>query len=148
MNNDYKQQPSGWYAPLTQERREAAGAAEPTPKKKKGMPMGLRIVLGALLVVGLIAGSSLLFGRKEAAPAIQLPEFGHFLPGETLPEQSLPTEDELPEVEKRPTWQMSLRPPGKRKRPCRRSISPAWTPLSPYVATSRARSAITGVRAS
>ena len=137
MNNDYKQQPSGWYAPLTQERQEAERPAEPSPKKKKGMPMGLRVVLGALLVVGLIAGSSLLFGRREAAPAVQLPEFGHFLPGETLPEESLPSEDELPEdwkdffnsfyttednshdeprlpeVEKRPAWQMELVPAGK-----------------------------------
>ena len=132
MNNDYKQQPSGWYAPLTQERQETAPAAEPAPKKKKGMPMGLRIVLGTLLVVGLIAGSSLLFGKKEAAPTIQFPDFGQMLPEETLPsEDELPedwkdffdsfytTEDssheepKLPEVEKRPAWQMELVPAGE-----------------------------------
>jgi len=138
MNNDYKQQPSGWYAPLTQERQAApAPAQEPTPKKKKGMPMGLRILLGAMLVVGLIAASSLLFGNKEAAePTLQLPEFGQMLP----PAQTLPPNDEmpedwkdffdtfytteennreapkLPEVEKRPTWQMELVPAGEEEK--------------------------------
>jgi len=129
MNNDNRQQPSGWYAPLVSETREAPAEPAPAPKKKRGMPVWLRILLIALAVVGLIALSARLFADKSPAEPIQLPEFGDLLPAHTAPpEDDMPEnfkdffesfyttddssheEPKIPAVETRPTWQMELSP--------------------------------------
>ena len=81
MSDEYKNGES-WYAPL--KREEAAPAKE---KKKKRLPVGWRIALGALLLFGLIAGSSMLFSNAGSetgdgdggsilipAPGDQMPE--------------------------------------------------------------------------
>ncbi len=81
MSDEYKNGES-WYAPL--KREEAAPAKG---KKKKRLPVGWRIALGALLLFGLIAGSSMLFSNAGSetgdgdggsilipAPGDQMPE--------------------------------------------------------------------------
>ena len=81
-NMDYQTE-NNWYAPLAQ---NAAAPAE-APKKKR-LPTGWKIFLGALLVVALIAVSSIAFSSGKESPAVTLPG-----PGESLPE----TEEELPD---------------------------------------------------
>ena len=81
MSEEYKNGES-WYAPLNRE--EAAPAKE---KKKKRLPVGWRIALGALLLFGLIAGSSMLFSNSGSETgggdggSIQIPA-----PGDQMPE--------------------------------------------------------------
>ena len=81
MSEEYKNGES-WYAPL--KREEAAPAKE---KKKKRLPVGWRIALGALLLFGLIAGSSMLFSNAGSETgggdggSIQIPA-----PGDQMPE--------------------------------------------------------------
>ena len=81
MSEEYKNSES-WYAPL--KREEAAPAKE---KKKKSLPVGWRIALGALLLFGLIAGSSMLFSNAGSETgggdggSIQIPA-----PGDQMPE--------------------------------------------------------------
>ena len=81
MSEEYKNGES-WYAPL--KREEAAPAKE---KKKKRLPVGWRIALGALLLFGLIAGSSMLFSNAGSETgggdggSIQIPA-----PGDPMPE--------------------------------------------------------------
>ena len=81
MSEEYKNSES-WYAPL--KREEAAPAKE---KKKKRLPVGWRIALGALLLFGLIAGSSMLFSNAGSETgggdggSIQIPA-----PGDQMPE--------------------------------------------------------------
>ena len=92
MSEEYKNGES-WYAPL--KREEAAPAKE---KKKKHLPVGWRIALGALLLFGLIAGSSMLFSNAGSETgggdggSIQIPA-----PGDQMPEDAqllvLTTED-------------------------------------------------------
>ncbi len=59
-----------WYAPLQQPQNAA-----PKEKKKRRLPMGWRIAIGALLAVGLITGSSLFFSGSapEAESEIEIP---------------------------------------------------------------------------
>ena len=128
MNNEWKQPGSDWYAPLQQPETPR----EPAPKKKKGMPLGLKILLGTMLVVGLIALSARLFSDGSPAQPSQRPGFW-----EPLPTPAIRTEDELPEdwkdffdsfytvednsardpeipvVEKRPDWELKLAPADK-----------------------------------
>lgn len=87
MNNDYRRGSADWYAPL--EREEKRPAPQEPPAKRRGMPVGWRIALGALAALGLIIGSSLWFsGRNAADPdsgrksAAGDSGFGFFLPGE------------------------------------------------------------------
>ena len=81
MSEEYKNGES-WYAPL--KREEAAPAKG---KKKKRLPVGWRIALGALLLFGLIAGSSMLFSNAGSETgdgdggSIQIPA-----PGDQMPE--------------------------------------------------------------
>ena len=81
MSDEYKNGES-WYAPL--KREEAAPAKG---KKKKRLPVGWRIALGALLLFGLIAGSSMLFSNAGSETgggdggSIQIPA-----PGDQMPE--------------------------------------------------------------
>ena len=81
MSEEYKNGES-WYAPL--KREETAPAKE---KKKKRLPVGWRIALGALLLFGLIAGSSMLFSNAGSETgggdggSIQIPA-----PGDQMPE--------------------------------------------------------------
>ena len=81
MSEEYKNSES-WYAPL--KREEAAPAKG---KKKKRLPVGWRIALGALLLFGLIAGSSMLFSNAGSETgggdggSIQIPA-----PGDQMPE--------------------------------------------------------------
>ena len=81
MSEEYKNSES-WYAPL--KREEAAPAKD---KNKKRLPVGWRIALGALLLFGLIAGSSMLFSNAGSETgggdggSIQIPA-----PGDQMPE--------------------------------------------------------------
>ncbi|MBO5496362.1 MAG: trypsin-like peptidase domain-containing protein [Oscillospiraceae bacterium] len=81
-NLDYQTE-NNWYAPLAQ---TAAAPAE-TPKKKR-LSTGWKVFLGALLVVALIAVSSIAFSSGQESPALPFPT-----PGQTLPE----TEEQLPD---------------------------------------------------
>ena len=124
--NDYNQTPSGWYAPL-----QRKAAEKSAPPKRKGLSVGWRIFLGALLVVGLIAASSLLFSDGKPAQPVQLPEFGATLPPATMrPEEELPDdwksffdsfytvednsrkESKIPVVEERPAFELRIAEPG------------------------------------
>ena len=126
MNNEWKQPGSDWYAPLQQPETPR----EPAPKKKKGMPLGLKILLGTMLVVGLIALSARLFSDGSPAQPSQRPGFWEPLPTPGIQtEDELPedwqdffssfyiTEDnsskppEIPEVEQRPDWELTLTAP-------------------------------------
>ena len=81
-NLDYQTE-NNWYAPLAQ---TAAAPAE-TPKKKR-LSTGWKAFLGALLVVALIAVSSIAFSSGKESPALPLPT-----PDQTLPEN----EEQLPD---------------------------------------------------
>ena len=124
--NDYNQTPSGWYAPL-----QRKAAEKSAPPKRKGLSVGWRIFLGALLVVGLIAASSLLFSDGKPAQPVQLPEFGATLPPATMrPEEELPDdwksffdsfytvednsrkESKIPVAEERPAFELRIAEPG------------------------------------
>ena len=128
MNNETKLQGSDWYAPL----RKPERPQESAEKKKKRMPLGLKLLLGSLLVVGLIALSARLFSDGSPAEPTQRPGLW-----EPLPTPAIRTEDELPEdwkdffdsfytmedntgkapelpvVEKRPDWELKLVPAEK-----------------------------------
>ena len=73
MSNENHQNASGWYAPLTQTPEYKGPAAEPTPRKK-GMSVALQIVLGTLLALGLITGSSLFFSGRGIQKAVKEPD--------------------------------------------------------------------------
>ena len=88
MINENKTQGSDWYVPL----RQPEKPRETAPKKKKGMPLGLKILLGTMLVVGLIALSARLFSDGSEAQPSQRPGFF-----EALPTPGIQTEDELPD---------------------------------------------------
>ena len=124
--NDYNQTPSGWYAPL-----QRKAAEKSAPPKRKGLSVGWRIFLGALLVVGLIAASSLLFSDGKPAQPVQLPEFGATLPPAAIrPEEELPDdwksffdsyytvednsrmESKIPVVAERPAFELRIAEPG------------------------------------
>ncbi len=81
--NDYRDNDvQSWYAPLE---REAPRKRE--NKKKKRLSTPWKIVLGALLALALIAGSSLLFSSGEEDTPAQV------FPGPVIPE----SEEDLPE---------------------------------------------------
>ena len=61
MSNWYVSETDGWYAPLRQD-------APPAPTEKKKSRGWLKALVAVLVVVGLIAGSALLFPNKNAAP--------------------------------------------------------------------------------
>ena len=66
MDKDYRQERSGWYAPMPreEEQKQAGQAAVPA---KTGRVSVWRVILGLALVAGLIVGSSLFFARRESA---------------------------------------------------------------------------------
>ena len=120
MSNEVKNAES-WYAPL---QREQAKPLE--KKKKKGLPLGWKITLGALVLVGLITGSSLLFsGSGESAPApggsILIPTPGDEMPEDWkdyfnsyyTAESGTDADIRLPKTEVRPEFQMDLAPAAK-----------------------------------
>ena len=149
MNNDNKQNSSGWYAPLAPAPAPAVRETEPAPRRR-GMPVFWQILLGTLLALGLIVGTSLFFAKRQSPAALpestQRPDngFSVIIPGGELPggfsnilpdggdqDEELPedwkdffnsyfvTEDKekietrIPTVEKRPEWELELKPAGK-----------------------------------
>ena len=141
MNNDYDQNASGWYAPMTPAPAARTVTEEPAPRKRK-MPLGVQILLNTLLALALIVGTSLYFSGQEKKPAeaptdTQRPDSGFsvILPGDlpgadgqddTLPddwkdffnsyfvtEDNKKVETHIPPADVRPEWEMSLAPAGK-----------------------------------
>lgn len=103
--NNYKQSSSGWYTPMASEPERTPVQAMQAPQRR-GMPLGWRIVLGTLLALGLIVGTSLFFSGKNQQPgaaqanprgdsgfSVILPEipggFANILP-EGNPEEEMP----------------------------------------------------------
>ncbi|MBQ7692555.1 MAG: trypsin-like peptidase domain-containing protein [Oscillospiraceae bacterium] len=127
---------TGWYAPLKAERRQSAPAPRAEKKKrKKRLSPGARFLLGTLLVVGLITASSLFFaersGPQENPPAGEHTPFTQPFapegPGEYpddwqaffdsffLPAETGSGTTNIPAVEKRPDWRLTLTPPEERE---------------------------------
>ena len=104
MNNDYRQDPSGWYAPMERE-AEKKQTREAAAEKKKGMPLGLRILLGLVLAGVLIVGSSLFFAKRELVTRPQSTPnrdngFNFILPGDIpglTPKSDGETPDPMPD---------------------------------------------------
>lgn len=105
-----------WYAPLKTEQRAAPA------KKKKKLSTGWRIALGALLVVALITGSSLLFagsgdsGQVSINPSGELPEnwkdyFGDYY----VTESGSKPEIKLPRAEKIPAFELEIKKAGEKE---------------------------------
>ena len=151
MINENKTQGSDWYAPL----RQPEKPRETAPKKKKGMPLGLKILLGTMLVVGLIALSARLFSDGSEAQPSQRPGFF-----EALPTPGIQTEDELPDdwkaffdsfyttedrtrkdpkipmIEQRPDWELTITAPEEEEKTLQeiyRSCVPSIVGIRTYV---------------
>ncbi len=90
MNNETNQNSSGWYAPLAPAPAPAPRETEPAPRRR-GMPVFWQILLGTLLALGLIVGTSLYFAKRQPVPAqpesTQRPDngFNVIIPGGDLP---------------------------------------------------------------
>ena len=90
MNNDKNQNTSGWYAPMAPAPAPAPRETQ-EPPRRRGMPVFWQILLGTVLALGLIVGTSLYFAKRQPAPA--LPEstqrpgsgFNVIIPGGDLP---------------------------------------------------------------
>lgn len=128
---------NNWYAPLEREDDSPAGeqAAE---KKKTGLPLGLRIVLGTLLALGLIAGTSLFFSDRSEGerrrtreqivienpfelplpvPDTEMPEsWEDFFDDYFVPEEADREACEIPTVAEKPDWELELAKPGVREK--------------------------------
>ena len=115
MSDEIKSTES-WYAPLNRQTESAQSEV----KKRKGIPTGWRIALGSLLLIGLIAGSSLLFsgtGSEETVGnGFQIPIPGDQLPDDpkdffsnyyTVENNSSP-ETRIPRAETSPDYQLEL----------------------------------------
>ena len=130
MDNENR---TNWYAPL--ERDDDSPAREQTAeKKRKGLPLGLRIVLGTLLALGLIAGTSLFFADRDGGerkktreqtaienpfelpmpmPETELPEsWEDFFDDYFVTEENSREACEIPTVAEKPDWEMKLAKPG------------------------------------
>ena len=150
MNNDYRQNAAGWYAPM--ETPKAAPAPEQPPARRKGMPVFWQVFLGVLLALALITGTSWFFSNKGVQIKEAKPEsterpgsgFSVILPGDLpggfseifpddgqddampddwkeyfesfyVTEDSTKVETRIPEVDKRPEWELVLAPSGSRE---------------------------------
>ena len=137
MDNENR---NNWYTPL--ERGDDSPAGERAAEKmKKGLPLGLRIVLGALLALGLIAGSSLFFSDRSGGeqrrtreqivienpfelplpiPETELPEMPEswedFFDDYFVPEEDSREACEIPTVSEKPHWELELAKPGVREK--------------------------------
>ena len=110
-----------WYAPYKQER-----SAPAEKKKRKGLSTGWKIALGALVLIGLITGSSLLFsgsgeGQSAGSDGVLIPapkdempdDWKDFFDSYYTVQSGTDAEIRLPEVEERPDFQMELAPKAK-----------------------------------
>ena len=111
MNNDYDQNPSGWYAPMTPAPAARTVTEEPAPRRRR-MPLGWQILLNTLLALALIVFTSLYFSGRGWQPNAEKPAstrepdsgFSVTIPGEgpggffnILPDGGDGKEETLPE---------------------------------------------------
>ncbi len=80
MNGNNRKKSTGWYAPMAQNEENMSLQAEPE-KKRRGLPLGLQILFGTLLVLALIVGSSAFFAGKAAETVIRESEAESSNPG-------------------------------------------------------------------